>query len=185
MKTKNVKEVLATVNSLIEELEDLTKRAKLANNHGYIDYDRNRFYRHGYCFPQYRFKIDAVYEECNIFDWWANTLSLTQLKQMKKFLETAQRLGFTGYACFRVGLSGCSHGMWAHKEESTNGYSPDGDVLFHSFRNGDNYWDGKINGVWLHEKYPREDHDVRFKLAHIKNELRASNDIHGNKEATA
>ena len=31
--------------------------------------------------------------------------------------------------------------MWAHKEESTTGHSPDGEWLFHSFRNGDNYWD--------------------------------------------
>ena len=87
------------------------------------------------------FKISAVFDELSIFDWWNDTLSINQLKQMRTFLQQAIKLGFTGYVCFKVGASGCSHGMWAHKSESTDGYSPDGDCLFHSFRSGDNYFD--------------------------------------------
>lgn len=82
--------------------------------------------------PKYR--IREVYGNFGIFDWWNEYLSVTQLKQMKSFLEKAISLGFTGYVCFKVGASGCSNGMWAHKAESTTGYSPDGTCLYHKFR---------------------------------------------------
>ena len=106
----NANEVLANVNSLLETM------------------------------PKKGCRISDVFEKLGIFDWWNENLSMTQLKQMKSFLEKAISLGFTGYVCFKVGASGCSHGMWACKNESTTGYSPDGACLFHSFRNGDNYW---------------------------------------------
>jgi len=118
------------------------------------------------------YKIDAVFEELSIFDWWNETLSMSQLKQMEKFLVQAIKLGFTGYVCFKVGAAGCSHGMWAYKVESTTGYSPDGDTLFHSFRSGDNYWDAELDGVWMHEKYATEENRCPdFTLAQIKAEL--------------
>ena len=63
--------------------------------------------------------ISDVYEKLSIFDWWNETLSVSQLKQMKKFLETVILLGFDGYACFKVGAKYCSHGMWAYREKST------------------------------------------------------------------
>lgn len=132
---KNAQYVLNNVNKCIAELEGFIKT--------YGDYDVNRI--SGY---HKRFRMRAVYDELSIFDWWKEYLSLSQLKQMKSFLETAIKLGFNGYVCFKVGASGCSHGMWAHKAESENGYSPDGDVLFHSFRSGDNYYSVKINDVW-------------------------------------
>ena len=91
--------------------------------------------------PNYKFRIDDVFEDLGIFDWWHDYLSVSQLKQMQSFLKTAIKLGYDGYVCFKVGASGCAHGMWAHKNESTTGYSPDGECLYHSFRNGDNYWD--------------------------------------------
>ena len=96
------------------------------------------------------YRISEVYDELGIFDWWNEWLSVTQLKQMKSFLEKAISLGYTGYVCFKVGAKYCAHGMWAHKNESTNGYSPDGACLFHSFRSGDNYWDCcNENGEWI------------------------------------
>lgn len=91
-----------------------------------------------------RFKIREVCDDLSIFDWWGDYLSCSQLKSMRSFLKTAIKLGFTGYVCFRVGSVGCSHGMWAHKQESTDGNSPDGDVLFHSFRCDMNDWDVQI-----------------------------------------
>ncbi len=97
-----------------------------------------------------KWKIGDVYDELGIFDWWNEYLSVSQLKQMKKFLETAIGLGYTGYVCFKVGAKYCSHGMWAYKADSRNGYSPDGACLHHSFRNGDNYWDVCLDdGKWV------------------------------------
>lgn len=159
---KNAEAILVAVNACINELE-------LANTVWEGDWDRMT--RRGYNKAK-MFKVDAVCEELSIFDWWGDNLSITQLKQMKKFLETAIDLGFTGYVCFKVGAKYCSHGMWAHKEESTDGYSPDDDTLFHSFRSGDNYFDMKLNDVWMHEKYATEENDCpEFNLKQIKAEL--------------
>lgn len=85
-------------------------------------------------------RIDDVCNELGIFDWWVDNLSRTKLKEMRSFLNTAISLGYDGYVCFKVGAKYCSHGMWAYKKESTDGYSPDGGCLFHSFRTGDNFW---------------------------------------------
>ena len=117
-----------------------------------------------------KLRIKDVCDELSIFDWWNDYLSLSQLEQMQKFLKVAGDLGYDGYVCFKVGAAGCSHGMWAHKEESTDGYSPDGECLFHSFRSGDNYYDAKLaDGEWMHEKY--ED-CYEFSLKEVKAELR-------------
>jgi hypothetical protein len=59
---------------------------------------------------------------------------------MRDFLTAAISLGYTGHVDFKVGAAYCAHGMWAHKQESETGYSPDGVCLYHSFRPGDNYW---------------------------------------------
>ena len=120
----------------------------------------------------YAFKISAVHSELSIFDWWNETLSMSQLKQMKKFVETAIKLGFNGYVCFKVGATGCAHGMWAHKEESTDGYSPDGDTLYHSFRSEDNYWDMELNGKWLREIITDAEDRYQFKLKEVKDVLK-------------
>ncbi len=103
---------------------------------------------HGYA---KKWNISSICDQLGIFDWWNEKLSLSQLKQMRSFLKTAISLGFTGYVCFKVGAAGCSHGMWAHVNESTDGYSPkEGACLHHSFRSGDNYWDlRKPDGEWL------------------------------------
>ena len=157
----NAKECLINVENLISELE-------AADNYmGPSDFSKMNW-KGG----KRVFMISAVYNECGIFDWWNETLSMSQLKQMRSFLKQAIKLGFNGYVCFKVGAKYCSHGMWAHKEESGDGYSPEGDVLFHSFRSGDNYYDMKLNDVWMHEKYKTEENSCpHFTLKQIKEEL--------------
>ena len=99
----------------------------------------------------HKVRIEEVYDRLGIFDWWNDYLSLSQLKQMRSFCKMAIKYGYTGYVCFKVGAAGCSHGMWANKKESTNGYSPDGACIFHSFRSGDNYWGYcDSNNNWKH-----------------------------------
>ena len=163
---KNAAAVLAQVEAHIAELE-----AVKGTRYYELDAEAHkRFSRRGWGDNETKqFKISAVFEELSIFDWWNETLSMGQLKQMQKFLTQAIKLGFEGYVCFKVGATGCSHGMWAHKEESTNGYSPDGDVLFHSFRNGDNYFDMEIDGKWMRDILPnRDEHEYEFTLADRK-----------------
>lgn len=75
----------------------------------------------------------TVCNQLNIFDWFKEKLSVTDIKSMRAFCKQAQKLGFGAYAEFKVGASGCANGMWAYKEPSTTGYSPDGDYLFRSF----------------------------------------------------
>ena len=95
----------------------------------------------------------TVCNELSIFDWWPSRLTITHMKQMRTFLKTAIKLGYTGYVCFKVGASGCANGMWAHKNESTDGYSPDGDAIYRSFSPDYTYWQYNKNGEW----YPDED----------------------------
>jgi len=159
----NAKECLVNVEKMIDELDELNKRGgSMRNWKRYSAAKTNK-----YCFD-----IGEVCDECGIFDWWKDTLSTSDLKQMKKFLEQAILLGFKGYVCFKVGVPGCTHGMWAHKNESTTGYSPDGDVLYHSFRRGDNYYDMCINNVWMHNKYATKENPCPdFTLKQIREEL--------------
>ena len=170
MKAMNItaKTILENVEKCIEEL----KAAPSASEHDYgrlthKGYDKNK---------GWYFEIDVVCNELNIFDWWNDTLSLSQLKSMRKFLKTAIELGFDGYVCFKVGAAGCSHGMWAHKDLSTNGFSPDGDFLFHSFRSGDNYYDMKLNDVWMQnmDMFKSEEDECRyeFTLKEVKEALK-------------
>lgn len=93
--------------------------------------------------------IDDVYDELSIFDWWDENLNKSRLLDMQRFLREAIKLGYTGYVCFKVGAAGCANGMWAHKKESTDGYSPDGELLYKSFTPSYEYWSVKdANGVW-------------------------------------
>lgn len=142
----NANEVLINVNTMIREGEIFKTTRNYAK----------------------KWRISDVCEQLSIFDWWNEYLSMTQLKQMRNFLTIAIDLGFDGYVCFKVGAAGCSHGMWAHKEESTDGYSPrTGACLFHSFRSGDNYWDlRREDGNWIHT-----DDKYEFTLNEIKTYL--------------
>lgn len=117
----NAQEVLRTVEVKIGEIEGVKELGFRSAYHT-------------------RLKIKNVCSELSIFDWWNDYLSLAQLKDMKKFLKEAIKLGYTGYVCFKVGATGCANGMWAHKEESETGYSPDGECLYKSFTPAYNYW---------------------------------------------
>ena len=97
--------------------------------------------------PYYGYKKFFIFDVCNelsIFDWWNDMLSRSQLLQMKSFLATAEKLGYNGYVCFKVGASGCANGMWAHKQESETGYSPEGEFLYRSFTPDYLNWDAKL-----------------------------------------
>lgn len=128
------------------------------------------------------FKIRAVCDQLSIFDWWKDTLSVTQLKQMRTFLKEAIKLGYTGYVCFKVGATGCANGMWAHTEETTTGYSPDDcPVLYRSFTPAYTYWDisdktGEFSweGRFAPDEDPHTDYD---KIKTIK-QLEAFIDAH-------
>ena len=99
-----------------------------------------------------RLEIRKVCDDLSIFDWWNEYLSKSQLVAMRTFLKTAERLGFNGYVCFKPGVTYCANGMWAYKEESKDGYSPDGECIYHSFLHGLNEWDYcNADGDWLHE----------------------------------
>lgn len=136
----NAQVVLTNIENCIKELESMK---------GQYIYD-GRYVRKGWgANAKYAFHIREVCTELSIFDWWNEELSMSQLKQMRAFVKTAIKLGFTGYVCFKVGAVGCSHGMWANKDESLDGYSPkDSDTLFHSFRCDENYWSVCINNTW-------------------------------------
>ena len=100
-------------------------------------------------------RIRDVYDDLSIFDWWPERLTLTHMKQMRTFLNEAIKLGYDGYVCFKVGASGCANGMWAHKEESKDGYSPDGDCIYRSFTPDYTYYAAKKDGKF----YPGDDTD--------------------------
>lgn len=102
------------------------------------------------------YKVRDVCNRLSIFDWWKETLSESNLKDMRTFLKEALKLGFTGYVCFKVGATGCANGMWAYKELSTTGYSPDCDHLYRSFTPEYTLWQFSKNNV----TYPDgEDYD--------------------------
>ena len=101
-----------------------------------------------------RYRIREVCDELSIFDWWPEYLSASKLKDMRKFLKAAIERGYTGYVCFKVGATGCANGMWAHKVETEDGYSPDGEFLYKSFTPQYNYWSVKAADG---EIYPTRD----------------------------
>ena len=115
-----------------------------------------------------RYRIREVCDRLSIFDWWNEYLSYSQLKSMEAFLKTAIKLGFSGYVCFKVGATGCTHGMWANKVESTTGHSPDGDWLFHSFRCDTNDWDVRIGDHPLLCEIDHKNHTLAQVKEYIK-----------------
>ena len=142
MKTLNANEVLENVRKGIEELESI----KGLFSSEIPEYDPKRYCRISWRDKRYAFRIRSVYDDYGIFDWWMETLSVNQLKQMETFLKQAINLGFTGYVCFNVGMVGCTNGMWAYKKESSDGYSPDGDFLYHTFVSDENVFALNLNG---------------------------------------
>lgn len=94
-------------------------------------------------------EIRQICDDLSIFDWWPERLTVTHMKQMRTFLKEAIKLGYTGYVCFKVGASGCANGMWAYKNETTNGYSPDCDAIYRSFTPDYTYWSFCKDDKWL------------------------------------
>ena len=124
---RNAQAVLAKVNEYIARLEEEKKVYEEAYH-----WSKRRYY---YCMRE-------VHRDLSIFDWWTDRLSLSRLKEMRQFLTEAIDLGFTGYVCFKVGVSGCANGMWAYKKESEDGFSPtNDDFLYRSFTTDYVYWD--------------------------------------------
>lgn len=157
----NTAEVIKNIEEMLKEAEETKSTKECYSSWWYRTKKTRTVYK--------KWKIWDVCDKLGIFDWWNDYLSVSQLKQMLSFLKTAQKLGFNGYVCFKVGAAGCSHGMWAHKAESTNGYSPDGACLHHSFRSGDNYWDYcNDNNEWMgnREKW-------QFTLSEVKKAMAA------------
>ena len=99
--------------------------------------------------------IRDIYDDLSIFDWWPERLNINHMKQMRTFLKEAIKLGYTGYVCFKVGASGCANGMWAAKEPTTTGYSPDCDTLYRSFTPDYTYYAFSKDNKW----YPGKDTD--------------------------
>lgn len=114
---------------IIRDKQKRTAAAVLAKVEEFIAQDRS-------------FRMDEVWEQLSIFDWWTDTLSKNRLYQMRQFLREAIKLGYTGYVCFKVGMTGCANGMWAHTElETDQGYSPNNcPTLYHSFTPACSYW---------------------------------------------
>lgn len=127
-----------TVYTVLENLSDLIDES----DENYKEYGkRDKIY------------IDDVYKKLSIFDWFKDTLSQKDLKNMFDFCTLAIRLHFDGYICFKVGASGCANGMWAHKEKSTTGYSPDCDFIFRSFTPDETYYAIHESSEYYPEKY--------------------------------
>ena len=88
------------------------------------------------------YKMRDICNELSIFDWFTNKLSHSRLLQMRSFLKTAIKLGYTGYVCFKVGRKGSASGMWAYMAESTDGYFPTNcNALYRNFDGNDIYWE--------------------------------------------
>lgn len=137
--------ILDNVNACIAELEEAGKPGG--------KWDCYRMQYKGWAGNAKVFRMTAVYDELSIFDWWKETLSMSQLKQMQSFLKTAIKLGYTGYVCFKVGATGCSNGMWAYKQLSTDGYSPDGECLYRTFTPAYLGWDACLaDGSWVSDR---------------------------------
>lgn len=101
-----------------------------------------------------RWRIDKVYDDLAIFDWWPEYLTVSKLKQMRSFLQQAIKLGFDKYCCFKVGASGCANGMWASNAPTTDGYSPkDCKTIYHSFTPDYTYWDVDLGNGFTDQQF--------------------------------
>lgn len=152
----NAKQVLLVVEKYIEQLEK----------------EENPINRKLY--------IRDVCNELNIFDWWKDCLTISNLKDMKRFLKQSIKLGFKGYVFFKVGIKGCTNGMWAHKEESETGYSPDGPCLYKTFVDGSDYYLISLDG----ENYLRgKDNDTSIDtISEVKKIIEENEGINQNEK---
>lgn len=100
-----------------------------------------------------RQKLSTGYELCDelsIFDWWKDTLSVSDMKKMRAFLREAIKMGYKGHVCFKVGVTGCANGMWASVKPTTDKYSSDGPCLYRAFTPEYDYWSYSTDGhKWI------------------------------------
>lgn len=151
-KNHNAEVVLENVKKLLEQMEEEKEK---------------------YSWRRPCVRTREVCDDLSIFDWWVDSLSMSHLKKMEDFLREAIRNEYTGYVCFKVGAHGCANGMWAHKAESEDGFSPDGAFLYHSFTPDYTCWsvaddDGKtypVDDEWNTCKTKRQ---VRELIAQVK-----------------
>ena len=113
--------------------------------------------------------LRKTYQELSVFDWWEDTVSKKQLKEMESFLKQAIKFGYTGHVEFKVGAKGCSHGMWAYRVENPHDNSDNPECLFHSFRPGDNYYSVKLDNGWIEAANGRP---AELTLKELKSELK-------------
>lgn len=141
--------------TILKKVEEYLETLTLELN----EFKRKRNYYYSYSRPS--LSIRKTYTELSIFDWWKDNLSITDLKNMKHFLETAIAMGYDGYVCFKVGAKYCANGMWAHKDLSTDGHSPDGDFIYRSFTPEYVEWDAEIDGELLSHKFEQSGFTLR------------------------
>lgn len=154
--------------TILKKVEEYLETLTLELN----EFKRKRNYYYSYSRPS--LSIRKTYTELSIFDWWKDNLSITDLKNMKHFLETAIAMGYDGYVCFKVGAKYCANGMWAHKDLSTDGYSPDGDFIYRSFTPEYVAWDAEIDGELLSDKFNKSiTQNNGFTLRELKKRLGA------------
>lgn len=114
---------------------------------------------------KFPYSIDDVYNSVGIFDWWKNTLSKADLENMLRFLNTAEKYGFTGKVGFKVGVTGCANGMWATRTDDPD--SKDKAFLYRSFTTDYTNWDamtrdGKFISVMSGKEFTRMSELVKW-----------------------
>ena len=125
-----------------------------------------------WCYRHYgRITMRECCNDLSIFDWWTDYITIGKLKEMRTFLREAIKLGYNGYVCFKVGASGCANGMWAHKNPTTDWYSPKGEFLYRSFTPDYTYWDITYEGR------ERGDDRLSYRLGKNFNELKTIKDL--------
>ena len=134
------------INTRFNEFKKKNAQAVLYEVERYIRILEAKHKTHWKWSRNYKLKMWDCCNDLSIFDWWVDDLSISRLKEMRTFLREAIKLGYTGYVCFKVGVTGCANGMWAHKEPTTTGYSPDCDFLYRSFTPAYTYWDITYEG---------------------------------------
>lgn len=138
--------VIRPINKRIGEYKKYNAQPVLLAVEKYIRILEIRHKNYPKWYMGYKLYMRECCNDLSIFDWWVEDLSLTRLKEMRAFLKEAIKLGYTGYVCFKVGVSGCANGMWANKLPTTDGYSPKCEFLYRSFTTDYTYWDITFEG---------------------------------------
>lgn len=150
MEKKTAEEVLKNVNKMLTEAEYYKK------HNGKI-----------------KWYLDSlkICEDLSIWKYQDRIMTVSKLKEMKKFLENAIKLGFTGHAFFLVGKKGYGHGMWVYK--NYHPYNKINECLYHSFVNGKNYYNYiDKEGKYLGDKISGKTYRREFTLKEIEQEIK-------------